>query len=339
MSSPVKGVLRFGACLVLAGGILGTAALPLSAQVSIPQGSTIDSAVFSVYQINNPTYQVVSLHRIVADWGELSVTWASFANQYDPSVVGSFTTDQIGWHAVDVTALVQAWVNGVPNFGIAMRQGMSVYNIYHSSEAAYPLLAALRPKLEIDYTTPLGAVGHAVIQRPELAREAVADATISELSANYNMGNDTPIYTGDVHGYEKYSLVRFDFTVQPPSPGVGTPGYWMNHLNAWPEDGIVIGGRYYTKEQAYILMKKPVATDKTYSMFAALVAAKLNVMIGNDAGCIADTIAAADNWMVTYYVGSGVAAGGETSPWRVGEPLFLLLDAYNNGLLCAPARD
>jgi hypothetical protein len=34
-----------------------------------------------------------------------------------------------------------------------------------------------------------------------------------------------------------------------------------------------------------------------------------------------------------------VKAGGATSPWRTGEPLYLKLDAYNNGLLCAPHRD
>jgi hypothetical protein len=30
---------------------------------------------------------------------------------------------------------------------------------------------------------------------------------------------------------------------------------------------------------------------------------------------------------------------GPTSPWRTGEPLYWLLDQYNNGLLCVPHRD
>jgi hypothetical protein len=66
--------------------------------------------------------------------------------------------------------------------------------------------------------------------------------------------------------------------------------------------------------------------------FPALVAAQLNVLIGNDDWCIADTIAAADEWMTTYGpVGNGMKAGGKHSPWREGEPMYEELDKYNNG--------
>ena len=41
--------------------------------------------------------------------------------------------------------------------------------------------------------------------------------------------------------------------------------------------------------------------------------------------------------MVGDYNGSAVA--GSSAAWKVGEPLYLMLDAYNNGLLCAPHRD
>ncbi|MEW6073805.1 MAG: hypothetical protein AB1726_14595 [Planctomycetota bacterium] len=74
-------------------------------------------------------------------------------------------------------------------------------------------------------------------------------------------------------------------------------------------------------------------------MVRALVAAKLNVLIGNESDCIDATIAAADAWMALYPVGSGVSAGGANSPWRVGGPLYEELDDYNNGYLCAPHRD
>jgi len=36
-------------------------------------------------------------------------------------------------------------------------------------------------------------------------------------------------------------------------------------------------------------------------------------------------------------VGSGVR--GKSDAWREGDPLYLMLDDYNNGLLCAPSRD
>lgn len=122
----------------------------------------------------------------------------------------------------------------------------------------------------------------------------------------------------------------------PPGPGTGTPGYWKNHPEAWPVTDITIGGITYTREQAIAIMEMPDG-DKTYTVFRALVAAKLNVLIGCESSCIADTIAAADTWMAAHPAGSGVEA--KSSAWKVGEPLYTLLDQYNNGLLCAPHRD
>ena len=103
-------------------------------------------------------------------------------------------------------------------------------------------------------------------------------------------------------------------------------------------ENITIGGVTYTEAEAIGIMMTSEQGDKTYTMFRALVAAKLNVLIGNESSCIAETIAAADVWMTTYGpVGSGV--GDEDPAWHEGEPLNETLDNYNNGLLCAPSRD
>jgi len=124
------------------------------------------------------------------------------------------------------------------------------------------------------------------------------------------------------------------------APGTGTPGYWMNHPEAWPMDSITIGGETYSKDDAIDYMKMEVKGDKTFTMFPALVAAKLNVAIGNDDSCIPGTIEAADAWMAAHPIGSGVKGGGEDSPWRDGEPLYKELDKYNNGELdCVSSRD
>lgn len=126
---------------------------------------------------------------------------------------------------------------------------------------------------------------------------------------------------------------------RPTNPGTGTPGYWKNHPEAWPVESITIGGVTYARDGykgAIWWMNQPDG-DKTVTMFRSLVCAKLNVLIGNDASCIADTIAAADAWMTRYGpVGSKVKAN--SAAWKVGEPLYLMLDKYNNGLLCAPSR-
>jgi len=116
-----------------------------------------------------------------------------------------------------------------------------------------------------------------------------------------------------------------------------SPGYWKNHPEAWPVEEITIGGVTYSKEQAIAIMSMPVQGDKSYTMFKALVAAKLNVLAGSDDSCVSDIISTADIWMATYGpVGSGIVAGGKNSPWRTGEALYRTLDDYNNGSLCVP---
>jgi hypothetical protein len=118
-------------------------------------------------------------------------------------------------------------------------------------------------------------------------------------------------------------------------PGTGTPGYWKNHPEAWPES-ITIGGVTYSKDEALDWLNSPVKGDKTITMFKALVAAKLNVWAGNCSDCIAGTIADADKWLAAYPVGSGVH--GNSAAWRCGEKYYWMLDKYNNGYLCAPPR-
>lgn len=130
------------------------------------------------------------------------------------------------------------------------------------------------------------------------------------------------------------------FVLPLPEPfGTGTPGYWKNHPDAWPVEEITIGGVTYTKEEAIAIMQtKGTKGDKTYTLFSQLVAAKLNVLIGNPSGCVDDAIADGDAWMAMYGpVDSDVRA--KDAAWDLGEPIKNILDDYNNGLLCAPPRE
>ncbi len=136
--------------------------------------------------------------------------------------------------------------------------------------------------------------------------------------------------------------VVIDLVCGPP-PGTGTPGYWKNHPEAWPgyPDGMIeIGGRMYSINEAIDLMNTSDKKDRTFTMFNTLVAAYLNIAVNNPYDCIEDAYWAAHAWMEDYPVGSKVKAGGKNSPWRDGEPLKNILDAYNNGLSgCALSRD
>lgn len=122
-----------------------------------------------------------------------------------------------------------------------------------------------------------------------------------------------------------------------------SPGYWKNH--DWPVASLEIGGITYTQAEAQANMNTPVQGDKTYTLFRALVAAKLNVL-AHCTDCseikrceLAETIEAADAWMVAHPLGTDVRASSDA--WQDcvdceqdcgGEDLYEILDKYNNGM-------
>ena len=139
-----------------------------------------------------------------------------------------------------------------------------------------------------------------------------------------------------------FASQEFDFgfkdsEVVVVNPGTGTQGYWKNHPEAWPAAGITIGGTTYTWETAHEYMGK-VSKNKVISLFVQLVAAKLNVAIGNDASCIAGRIAEADAWMALHPV-EGPAVLASSAAWLQIAAAHKDLDDYNNGRLCAPHRN
>jgi hypothetical protein len=128
----------------------------------------------------------------------------------------------------------------------------------------------------------------------------------------------------------------FGFVPTPVAqPGTGTPGYWKNHPEAWPNIPLVVGGVTYTKAQALAWLGK-TGKDKTVTMFQSLLSAMLSVGIGNDGSCISSAIAQGNAWLMSNPLGSNVAGG--SAAWAVGDPIHITLDAYDNGLLCAPHR-
>lgn len=130
-------------------------------------------------------------------------------------------------------------------------------------------------------------------------------------------------------------------------PGTGTPGYWKNHPEAWELDPVDVGGEEVTKTDAIAYMKTPEKGNKCLTLFRALVAAKLNVKAGAASFCIykdddPSTMVLANIWLDDLCVDDGKLTGtvrARSAEWKVGEPLYKLLDKYNNGYLCAPSRD
>jgi hypothetical protein len=106
-------------------GIVGNAA------TQIPAGAIVTSATLKL-QIDSAG-SGINMHRMVSDWNEATITWNTAgngisANDVEARAAASLsigandanTNIPAGALTLDVTADVQAWVNGTPNFGWAI---------------------------------------------------------------------------------------------------------------------------------------------------------------------------------------------------------------------------
>ena len=215
-------------------------------------------------------------------------------------------------------------------------------------------------------TDPMGAVVATVQSNPQPPGDCVDPNQLG--CGYYEFGVETPgdykvcvvidgqptdcrdIPAGSVSQFEDFKVPSGE---EPPpgdfwGVGTGTPGYWKNHPEAWPQGGIVVGGVTYLNQQTATLPNKTiydaiklmgkVGGDKTISMFAALISAKLNTTLANNTACITATIASADNWMAAHPV-ANPAVKASSPAWAEADAWHTLLDDYNNGKLCAPHRN
>jgi hypothetical protein len=88
----------------------------------IPAGATVQSATFRaslVQTSSSPDTLDVELKRIDASWQEGTVNWNTQPDYTGANnVTGVGTT--LGYYGWDVTSLVQTWVNGATNHGLAL---------------------------------------------------------------------------------------------------------------------------------------------------------------------------------------------------------------------------
>lgn len=82
-----------------------------------------------------------------------------------------------------------------------------------------------------------------------------------------------------------------------------TPGYWKNHIEAWPVSGLTVGCVYYTNAELLDIFDWPTEGDMTIKLFHHLVAAKLNVLTGS-ADYITSSIMAGDDFLCIHALGS-----------------------------------
>jgi hypothetical protein len=153
--------------------------------ISLPAGAVLNSATVGLYvdDMTGGTTHHINIHRVTAPWDEHTVTWNSFAGNYDPTIIATINALGVGWYTADITSLVQDWLDGVyPDYGILIEQSEDRFTRFPSSEHG---TAALRPYLEICYT-----VGGS----PDCIT----------------------LYTVNLNGLDKQSLLKFDVEVEPP---------------------------------------------------------------------------------------------------------------------------
>ncbi|MCP4295504.1 MAG: DNRLRE domain-containing protein [Proteobacteria bacterium] len=193
--------------------------LPDTASQCIPSGSTISSATFSLAP-QELTNHLINAHRITAAWNENEVTANSFGDSYDPAIEGSFISDSFDRKTIDLTNLVQDWVEGnFPNNGILLEgdiNNSSQWSFFPSSEDED---VVKRPSLDICYASTVDSKCY-TIQRSGAEQTTVYDTYIWPDSPDQNKGTGGLLFTGEYGG--KKILIKFDLltcAVIPPDCG------------------------------------------------------------------------------------------------------------------------
>ena len=162
---------------------------------------------------------------------------------------------------------------------------------------------------------------------------------ISQSVSQYSTLNHIPTLE-ELQAFPSHQIFTSDsitasFTCDGTRPPVAarTPGYWKNHLSAWPQTTLSIGGTSYDQACLDDFLDVPTRGDVRVKLIHHLIAAKLNVLAGADAS-ISATITAADAALSSVTIDctnatlSGSAPRGAVRTTITG--LKSSLDDYNN---------
>lgn len=106
---------------------------------SIPAKASILSARAWFYVTDAHPEGPVDIHAITTDWTEADANWDSMSDNMDSVVLASIPTQAVAnvWTSANLTAQVQAWINGAPNFGLALEPvALGVAGVYASREGS-----------------------------------------------------------------------------------------------------------------------------------------------------------------------------------------------------------
>jgi hypothetical protein len=125
---------------------------------SIPANSTITSATLYLYSQDSKAGQTTYIYRVTSNWSENSATWSTWTLpggdfDSDTSYFTFLPAQSNCMLTLDLTSLVQAWVDGTsPNYGLLLYSIGPNHIIRYSSKENGT--ASQRPKLNIVFTVP-----------------------------------------------------------------------------------------------------------------------------------------------------------------------------------------
>lgn len=170
---------------------------------SLPANAVIVTATLELYAPVSSTPNI-RVYAALGTWAESTVTWNTKPTA--SSDYGSQTANGLGWHAWNVTSLVQQWKAGTrANYGFLLAQAGTTYGTldYDSSENA-----SLRiPRLTVIYATQ-GSPAILPVQ---------ADTWINQGLPSNNYGSDSQLYVGRPAGSARNTLLKFDTSSLPSS--------------------------------------------------------------------------------------------------------------------------
>jgi hypothetical protein len=105
---------------------------------SIAANSSILSATAWFFVTKEHPKASIDIHQLAADWSDTDATWDTMGNRMGTSVLASIAPQPVAgvWVSVNLTAQVQAWVNGQANYGITLNStGEGIHGDYASIEA------------------------------------------------------------------------------------------------------------------------------------------------------------------------------------------------------------
>lgn len=145
-----------------------------------PEAKVIDAKLSLYAESGNANSQgIIDVHRINRDWvegiyddaepsdGEGATyetydgenDWTTEGGDYEATVIDSvgFNSQGFGWYEWDITPVVQAWLNGDPNYGVLLKESpVSAVNVDVSFTSSDSDIEAQRPRLTLTLACECG---------------------------------------------------------------------------------------------------------------------------------------------------------------------------------------